>query len=56
MVRLTHQDIKIELRQVDTALGLAEREELGGAAEQQLLEVRKLSLAAVPVQHDSQLQ
>ena len=47
---VTHQDIEVELCQVDAAFGLTEREELGGAGEQKLLEVGKLSLAAVPVQ------
>ena len=47
---VTHQDVKVELCQVDAAFGLTEREELGGAGEQKLLEVGKLSLAAVPVQ------
>ena len=47
---VTHQDVKVQLCQVDAAFGLTEREELGGAGEQKLLEVGKLSLAAVPVQ------
>jgi L-arabinose isomerase len=45
---ITDQNVEVQFGEVDSAFRLTEVEELGGAVEQKVLELRKLSLAAVP--------